>query len=133
MENSEKNQPYVIDLYNRVVAISKFDFNSLWNITDDYVDSIWRCKVKEEKSILLQMIKMVELLADYDYLQYPEISQSITMYEQGTFDEYILYKSVALHFRTLTSDLKMEQINKLQHDFLSMAKLNERMNKIAQS
>ena len=130
MENSEKNQPYVIDLYNRVVAISKFDFNSLWNITDDYVDSIWHCKVKQEKSVLLQMIKMVELLADYDYLQYPEISQNITMYEQGTIDEYILYKGIASHFRTIVSDSKMEQINKLQDDFLGMTKLNERMNKI---
>ena len=130
MENIKKNQPYVIDLHDRVVAISKFDFNSLWNITDDYVDSIWRCKVKQEKSVLLQMIKMVELLADYDYLQYPEISQNITMYEQGTIDEYILYKGIASHFRTIVSDSKMEQLNQLQHDFLIMTKLNKRMNKI---
>ena len=71
-----------------------------------------------------------ELLADYDYLQYPEISQNITMYEQGTIDECILYKGIASHFRTIVSDSKMEQINKLQDDFLGMTKLNERMNKI---
>ncbi len=126
----QRNKPYIVDLYQRIDSISTFEFNSLFAITDDYCNSIWKIKECSIKGNLALMIKMVRKIKGYDCLENKSISQTITLYEDNSCEEYMLYKEVAPYFKELCSEDKMTELGTLQKELTTKTKINDKINKI---
>lgn len=126
----QRNKPYIVDLYQRIDSISTFEFNSLFAITDDYCNSIWKIKEFSIKGNLALMIKMIGKLKVYDYLEDKSISGTITLYEENKSDEYLLHKNVAPYFKKLCNETNLNELASLQEELMNNTKINDKINKI---
>ena len=126
----QRNKPYIVDLYQRIDSISTFEFNSLFAITDDYCNSIWKIKEFSIKGNLSLMITMIKKIKGYDYLEDKDISGTITLYEENTYDEYLLHKTVSPYFKKLCDESKLDELATLQEKLMKNTKINDKINKI---
>ena len=129
-KNYEYNKPFVIDLYNRVKQIADFDFDSMYAIIDDYCDTIWNPKGTNKNGIKTLMMSMVRALAEYDYTTNNRINGIITNYEDGSYDEYILYDNIRSYFESLISNEKISNLHDMQNKLLQKTRINYKIDKI---
>ena len=126
----QRNKPYIVDFYQRIDSISTFEFDSLFAITDDYCNSIWKIKEFSIKGNLALMIKMIKKVKGYDYLEDKNVSKTITLYEENKYDEYLLHKNVSLYFKKICDENNLDELANLQEKLMKNTKINDKINKI---
>ena len=73
---------------------------------------------------------MIRALAEYDYTANNRINAVITNYEEGSYDEYILYDNIHAHFQSQIIDEKMSVLNNMQSELLAKTKINDKIDRI---
>ena len=66
----------------------------------------------------------------YDYLENKSVSSTITLYQENSYDEYLLYQNVSPYFKNLCAENKLAELTKLQEELLKKTKINEKIDKI---
>lgn len=130
LNNHAHNKPLVKDLYDRINRIASFDFDSMYAIIDDYCNTIWKPKEKTINGIKDLMISMIRALAEYDYTTNSRVNAVIANYEEGSYDEYILYENIHAHFQSLIIDEKMSVLSNMQSELLAKTKINDKIDRI---
>lgn len=129
IDNNNANKPYIEDLYSRIVKMADFEFDSMYAITDDYCNTIWKPKERKIQGILEHMIKMTKAVREYDYLLDTQTNANVTRYEEGVADEYYFYLEVSPFFKKLMGESRLDNLLQLQSDLLHLTKMNDRINK----
>ena len=129
IDNNNANKPYIEDLYSRIVKMADFEFDSMYAITDDYCNTIWKPKERKIQGILEHMIKMTKAVREYDYLLDTQTNANVTRYEEGVVDEYCFYREVSPFFKKLMGESRLDNLLQLQSDLLHFTKMNEKIDK----
>ena len=125
-----KNKPLIEDFYNVIKRVGEFDLTLLYNITDDYSNSIWSHSKFSNQKKLNMMLDIEQAFQNYNYMQYDKINHAFTLYETSQIGEYAFYSEVSPHFASLIEEKKHEELRKKLDGFIQLTKINNKINKV---
>lgn len=118
------NDEKVRVFYERIKEIEKYDFNKLYFIMDDFCSF----RLKRKNNIKIKMIEMFKLVKQYDIAEMK--SEHYIGYEEGIYDEWLLYDCVCPRFKEIIKMIPMRCLLCKKQEFIDLTQINKYLNKI---